>query len=384
MTMARVSVVRCGSYDPAVCRQSLLEVLEPIGGLDYIKPGMRVGIKANLVAFLKPEAAATTHPALLSALTELIRERGASVVIGDSPGGLYTAAYVKNVYRATGMYETEAAGAELNMDFGQKQADFPAARVAKTFQYTSWLDDCDVLIDFCKLKSHGMMGLSAAAKNMFGAVPGTIKPEYHYKYPDPADFARMIVDLDEYFRPALSIVDGVVGMDGNGPTAGDPKPMGLLLASASPHAVDLACAHTIGLRREDVPTLEAAYERGLIPARWQELDIAGDLESMVVPDFNNVRTKSDILFWNESCGPVKKLAGKFVRRCLSAIPKVIAEQCIGCGKCAEICPAKAVAIRDKLPHIDRRACIHCFCCQEFCPKGAMKVYRPVVARLLNR
>ncbi|MCD7749020.1 MAG: DUF362 domain-containing protein [Oscillospiraceae bacterium] len=384
MSMERVSVVRCESYDAAVCRQALLEVLEPVGGLDFIKPGMRVGIKANLVAFLKPEAAATTHPALLSALAELIRERGASAVIGDSPGGLYTAAYVKNVYRATGMYETEAAGAALNMDFGQKQADFPAGRVAKTFQYTAWLDDCDVLIDFCKLKSHGMMGLSAAAKNMFGVVPGTMKPEYHYKYPNPADFARMIVDLDEYFQPALSIVDGVIGMDGNGPTAGDPKPMGLLLASKSPHAVDLACAHLIGLEREDVPTLEAAYERGLIPARWQELDIAGDLESMVVKDFHNVRTKSDILFWNESRGPVKKLAGKFVQKCLSAVPKVTAEQCVGCGRCADICPAKAITMKNKLPHIDRRACIHCFCCQEFCPKGAMKVYRPPVARLLNR
>ncbi len=361
MTATTVSMLRCDSYDPALCRQALVDVLAPIGGLDFVQPGMRVGIKANLVSFMKPEAAATTHPVLLCALTELIRERGATVVIGDSPGGIYTATYVKSVYRATGMYDTEAAGAELNMDFGQKTAHYPDGMVAKSFQYTSWLDDCDVLIDFCKLKSHGMMGMSAAAKMMFGTIPGTNKPEYHFKCPNPADFARMLVDLDEYFHPALSIVDGIVGMDGNGPTAGDPKPMGLLLASPSPHAVDLVCAHLIGLKPMDVPTLIAAQERRLIPSQWQELDIIGYAESMLVPDFNNVRTKSDILFWNESGNPLKKLGGIIAQRCLSSVPKVHAPECIGCCKCANICPAKAIVMKNKLPHIHRGECIHCFC-----------------------
>lgn len=382
--MGQVSVVPCQSYDPAVCRQALLDVLEPLGGLGFVKPGMRIGIKANLVSFMKPEAAATTHPVLLGELARLICQRGGKPVIGDSPGGLYTAAYVKNVYRATGMYDTLPAGAELNMDFTQRQASFPGAAVAGTFQYTAWLDGCDAIIDFCKLKSHGMMGMSAAAKNMFGAIPGTMKPEYHYKYPNPADFARMLVDLDEYFRPVLSLADAVVGMGGNGPTAGDPKPMGALLASPSPHALDLACAHLIGLEREDVPTLQAAYERGLIPARWEELSIAGDLEALVVRDFRNIRAKNDILFWRQGKNPLQRLGGRVIRACLSARPRLRREECVGCGKCAQICPAKAITMRENRSVIDRGRCIRCFCCQEFCPKGAMKVSRPAVARMLNR
>ncbi len=379
-----VSVVSCESYDPALCRRALTDVLAPLGGLDFVKEGMTVGIKANLVSFMKPEAAATTHPALLTALTELLRERGARVIIGDSPGGLYTAAYVKNVYRATGMYEAERAGAVLNEDFSRKSAVFPEAAAAKEFQYTGWLDGCDVIIDFCKLKSHGMMGLSAGAKNMFGVVPGTLKPEYHYKYPDPRDFARMIVDLDEYFRPILTIVDGVIGMDGNGPTMGDPKPMGLVLASPSPHEADLACAYIIGLSRRDVPTLEAAYERGLIPGEASELEISGDIESLRVPDFRNVPTKNDLLFRNELPGAAGKLLGRFIQRCMCSVPRVTRAECVGCGKCGNICPAGAITMKNRLPHIDRKKCIHCFCCQEFCPKGAMKVYRPAVARLLSR
>lgn len=382
--MEKVSIVSCTCYDPALCRQSLLNVLAPIGGLDFVQPGMRIAIKANLVSFMKPEEAATTHPVLLAELVKLLREKGAEVVVGDSPGGLYTAAYVKNVYRATGMYEVEKAGAILNEDFSQRTAEHSNAFVAHTFQYTAWLDTCDFIIDFCKLKSHGMMGMTAAAKNMFGVVPGTLKPEYHYKYPDPRDFARMLVDLNEYFKPVLSIVDGVIGMDGNGPTAGDPKYIGVVAASASPHALDLVCAKLIGLRREDVPTLEAAYERGLIPADYRLLEIIGDIEHLSVDDFNNIRTKNDLLFRNTFGGRFGVWFGNLVQTCMCPVPRVSKSECIGCGKCKQICPASAIRMKKRLPVIDRNQCIHCFCCQEFCPKGAMKVSRPLVARILNK
>ena len=389
-SMAQVSIVSCPSYDAAVCREALLQVLEPVGGLDFVKPGMRVGIKANLVSFLKPEAGATTHPVLLAELTKLLRERGASsVVIGDSPGGLYTAAYAKNVYRAAGMHQAEEAGAELNMDFSQKEADNPAGMVAKHFTYTGWLDGCDAIIDFCKLKSHGMMAMTCAAKNMFGVIPGTLKPEYHYKYPNAADFARMIVDLDEYFKPVLSIADAVVGMDGNGPTMGKAKPMGFLAASPSPHALDLVCARLIGLRREDVPTLEAACERGLVPAEWKDLDISGDVDAFFVEDFDRIAQKNDVVFFGDMLlgkgnNPFKKALATVMQKALRSRPDPAAEECVGCGQCEKICPAKAIVMRDKLPRIDRGKCIRCFCCQEFCPKGAMKVVRPVIARVLNR
>ena len=382
--MNTVSVVPCTCYENEVCRRALEEVMVPLGGFDFVRPGMRVGIKANLVSFLKPDAAATTHPVLLSELVKLLRERGAEVVVGDSPGGIYTPAFVKNVYRATGMYEVEKAGAVLNGDFSQNTAEYPEAAVARSFQYTAWLDSCDCIIDFCKLKTHGMMGMTAAAKNMFGVIPGTLKPEYHCKYPDPRDFARMLVDLDEYFKPALSIVDGVIGMEGNGPTAGKPRYIGVVAASRSPHALDLVCARLIGLRREDVPTLEAAFERGLIPGDWKELSVQGDVERFAVSDFDNIHTKNDLLFRDTFKGTLGKWFGKLVRYCFNSRPGVKKDECIGCGKCGEICPASAISMKNRLPVIDRKRCIRCFCCQEFCPKGAMKVSRPWIARILNR
>ncbi len=379
-----VSIVACQSYELALCRKALLDVLAPLGGLRWVQPGMKIGIKANLVSFMKPEAAATTHPTLLCALSQLLKERGAEVIIGDSPGGLYTAAYVGHVYHATGIREAEHYGARLNQDFSQKTAQFPQGIAAKTFQYTAWLDDCDAIINFCKLKTHGMMAMSAAAKNLFGTIPGTLKAEYHFQYADHMDFARMLVDLNEYWKPVLCIVDAVVGMEGNGPTAGAPKPIGALLAGANPHKVDLACAAILGIERQEVPTLEAALERGLIPAQPEELALSGSLSQFYVADFKKLETKSGILFQNFARGPLGKIASPFLKHTIASRPQVEKPACIGCKKCAEICPAKAITMKKGKPVIHRSACIRCFCCQEFCPKGAMKVARPPLAKLLNR
>lgn len=218
--MSVVSIVPCRDYAPETVRPALEAALRPLGGLDWVQPGMTVVIKANLVSMMKPESAATTHPALLSALCELLVARGARVIVGDSPGGLYTSAYVNAVYAATGVRAVLETGAQLNQNFAHVHAENPDGAVLKSLDYTAYLDEADAIIDFCKLKTHGMMGMSACVKNLFGVIPGTFKPEYHYRFPAHADFADMLVDLNERFRPRLCLVDAVVGMEGNSPTMG--------------------------------------------------------------------------------------------------------------------------------------------------------------------
>lgn len=375
-----VSIVRCADYGEETCERALREVLVPFGGLDWVRPGMRVVIKANLVSAMKPEKAATTHPALLAALTGMLRERGANVVIGDSPGGTFAAPHLNAVYRVCGLSEAEAAGAELNRDFSQKEADLPEAHTAKHIIYTGYLDGADAIISFCKLKSHGMLSLSAAAKNLFGAIPGIIKPEYHYRYPDPMDFADMLIDLNEFFRPKLYLVDAVQTMEGNGPTAGTPKYMGALLAGTNPHKIDLLCAKLIGLEAKNVPTLRAAQERGLTPASAEELEISGDAEEFVCKDFVTVQKGTGTDFGAQK----GKLLGAAAKTVLRARPKLKRSRCVGCGVCRDTCPAHAIVIEKGKAKIDRRACIRCFCCQEFCPKGAMRVHRTWVARIAGK
>lgn len=375
-----VSIVRCADYGEETCERALREVLVPFGGLDWVRPGMRVVIKANLVSAMKPEKAATTHPALLAALTQMLRERGANVVIGDSPGGTFAAPHLNAVYRVCGLSEAEAAGAELNRDFSQKEADLPEAHTAKHITYTGYLDGADAIISFCKLKSHGMLSLSAATKNLFGAIPGIIKPEYHYRYPDPMDFADMLIDLNEFFLPKLYLVDAVQTMEGNGPTAGTPKYMGALLAGTNPHKIDLLCAKLIGLEAKNVPTLRAAQERGLTPASAEELEISGDAERFVCKDFVTVQKGTGTDFGAQK----GKLLGAAAKAVLRARPKLKRSRCVGCGVCRDTCPAHAIVIEKGKAKIDRRACIRCFCCQEFCPKGAMRVHRTWVARIAGK
>ena len=379
-----VALVPCRDYSPECTAKALEQVLAPFGSLDWVKPGLRVAVKANLVSFLKPERAATTHPSLLCELVRIMVERGGDVVVGDSPGGIYTAAFVNRVYSATGMGAVKEVGGRLNDDYSEAEAEFPDAKVCKRFRYTAWLDDADVIINFCKLKTHGMMAMTCGAKNMFGAIPGTVKPEYHFRYPDPRDFARMIVDLDEYFKPKLTIVDAVECMEGNGPTGGSPRHMGALLAGENPHKVDLLCARLIGLNREDVPTLEAALERGLIPERAEELNIFGNPDEFILPDFYRIVTGNSHLFAGDGTSIRSRLTGALLGKLLSQKPLLKAEKCVGCGVCYNICPVKAIAMTAKKPVIDRKKCIRCFCCQEFCPQSAMIVHRTAVARLLNR
>ena len=379
--MPDLAIVACPDYDPERCRAALEELIQKTGGLNWLRRGMRVGIKANLVAPSKPEKAVATHPVLIKALADLIRERGAVPIVGDSPGGLFTEGYVNRVYHVTGMEET---GVRLNDDYSVQEIAFPDAVAAKTFTVTGWLMKCDAVINFCKLKSHGMMGLSAAAKNLFGTIPGTLKPEYHFRFPDPADFGNMLVDLDEFWKPQLNLVDAVVAMEGNGPTAGKPKTLGCLLGGENPHKLDLICANLIGLDPAAVPTLQAAFSRGLTPENPDDLDVDGDWRAFRASDFEIITERNGLQFQNVFKGRAGEAFSRFLNRNFAARPGVTKSLCVGCEKCKEVCPAGAIRMQKKRPVIDRSKCIRCFCCQEFCPKGAMQVKRPPLARLLLR
>lgn len=375
------AVVPCESYENA--GSAMAEALDAIGGLDFVTRGMRVVIKANLVAPMSPESCATTHPELLTVLTKLLRARGAEVTIGDSPGGMWNSAVLSAVYRATGMHGPEAAGAKLNYELASHE-EFIHGKVMNKLTYTDYLDDCDAIIDFAKLKSHGMVGMSGAVKNMYGVIPGLIKPQTHYVYPDVNDFADMLIDINEYFKPSLTLIDAVEGMEGNGPTAGTPRHIGALIASRSQYEADAVAARLIGLDTDGVPTLAAAKRRGLCSNALEDIALYGDPEAVAVPDFKKVPRKSLSFLKGSKFG---FLSGP-VARALEQRPKPVKKKCVGCKKCFSLCPAKAITMIEKegrcYPRIDRSKCIRCFCCQEFCPKAAMIVHRSWIVNLLQK
>ena len=378
----KVTIVPCTDYEPARVRAALESVISAAGGLDWVRPGMRVGVKLNLCAARKPEQAATTHPVMAAELTRLLKERGASVVLGDSPGEPFTAMVLNRIYAAAGMAAVEEAGGEMNRDFSHREAEFPEAVTVKRFEYTSWLADCDAVIGFCKLKSHGLMGMTGSVKNLYGVVPGTVKSEYHFRYPDPMAFANIMVDLNEYVKPALYLCDAVEIMEGNGPTQGTPRHMGALLAGTDPYEMDRLCAYLLGIREEEILCLTAAKDRGLL-SRDREPLCLQEAEPFRVTDFKRSGATAGWFTSSANDKPVRKLMKKGLAVLFRSRPKLY-EGCTGCGHCARLCPANAITIQKKKAVIDRSKCVRCFCCQEFCPSGAMRVQRSPVARILSK
>ena len=371
----------CVDYSPERVRGALESVIAAAGGLDWVKPGMRIGIKLNLCAAKAPEAAATTHPVPAAELTRMLRERGAEVVLGDSPGGPFVAPLMRRLYDTAGLRLCREAGGILNEDFGYVMAEYPEGRSLRHFAYVNWLRSCDAVIDFCKLKSHGMMGMTAAVKNLYGAIPGTYKSEYHFQHEDPMRFADMLVDICEYVKPRLCLCDAVEIMEGNGPTMGTPRHLGLLLAGRDPYRLDRLCAALLGIKEREIPYLEAARRRGLLAQAEPQLTALA--EPYALHDFRRSGATASWFAPSEEDRGLRKLLKKGMYVVFRSRPEPD-RSCTGCGKCARDCPASAITIRKGRARIDRSACIRCFCCQEFCPTGAMKARRSLAARLSGR
>ncbi len=371
-------IVPCASYAEAQVSAAMDELLNSFNALDWVKGGMKILIKANLVSALAPEKAATTHPALICELVKRLTFLGANVVIGDSPGGFFTVSALEHNYNVTGMVQAEKLGAKLNKDVSIRTIKLDGVSM-KSLTYTSYIDECDGIINFCKLKSHGMVGMSCGVKNLYGVIPGLIKPETHYLYPNINDFSDMLIDINEHFKPELTLVDAVVGMEGNGPTAGVPKHIGALIGARTGYVADLIAAKVLGLNHMDVPTIRAAINRNLIPNSLDDVCVYGNLEKLKAVNFD-VSAPKGIKFLS---GTKFLIAQNFIEACLANKPKLESKKCVGCAKCASLCPAKAITMVKGKPSINRKKCIRCFCCQEFCPKAAMTVHRPLPVRILQ-
>ena len=374
--LEEVSLLGCRDYDP----ETLDSVIEGhFKNIDpqnkTIKQGSVVVIKPNLVVRRDPKEAATTDPEFVGAIIRAVKRRGGEPVIAESPGGPYNAVSLRSIYAGCGMERVaKRDGAELNFDLGSTEVSCEG-KVCRSVQIIDPLLRADVIISAAKLKTHEMMTYTGAVKNMFGAVPGLMKPEMHYRYPNKRDFAQMIVDICERVRPTISFIDAVDCMEGNGPTAGHKKHMGVTLASLSPYDTDLLGSRLAGFMPDEVPVVAAAVERELCPQNVSGLKILGDRPERFLSDF----VKPD-----SASVDISEMLPKFLRgavsRMFSARPRVNTDVCVGCGRCAESCPGKTIKIVAGKAKIDYSGCIACFCCHELCPQKAIDVKKSVLGR----
>ncbi|MCD6519603.1 MAG: DUF362 domain-containing protein [Anaerolineae bacterium] len=398
----RVALVRCAEYDPTQVEAAVRRSVELLGGMEaFVQPGQRVLLKPNLVRAAPPEKAISTHPTVVAAVAKLVREVGGQPFIAESPGGPYTAGILRASYRKTGMAQAaEESGAELNFDTRAVQVSHPEAKVLYRLDLIQPAVEADVIINLPKLKTHNLSALTLAVKNLYGLVPGTIKISYHAKLQQRELFCQGLVDLLTYVKPALQIMDAVVGMEGEGPSGGDPRPIGAILASPSALAMDIVAAALVGFDPLDVLTTRVAVERGLTSGRLEDVELVGDsLEELRVPDFRKgieaeldpglvprflrrlLRMESSAEGDARGRGLFRALSSGWVWKQLVAMPYAT-EKCVGCGYCAENCPVQAIQIVDGRARMDGRTCIRCYCCHELCPYSAIELRRPLLGRLL--
>lgn len=374
--MDKVSLVKCNSYELDEVELALEKSLRLIGGLDsYIKPGMKVLVKCNLLMKKKPEECTTTHPAVVEALVKKLKELGAIPIIGDSPGGLFTPRLLRGIYSATGMIDVaQRTGAELNYNTNPMEVSFPEGKIIKNLTVMELLQEVDAVISVAKLKTHGMTLYTGAVKNLFGVIPGMTKAEYHLRMNRVEDFTEALVDICQYVKPVLSIMDGVVGMEGDGPSAGTPRKIGAILASNSPYALDVVCASLVGISPERVPTIQRAVERGLCSYSLDDIRLLGDSFGELYIDDFKLPVTGEISFLHRVFGSNSKLA-TLLNHHLGPKPYFNHDECIGCSDCQRYCPPKAIEMVNRRPVVDLKKCIRCYCCQELCPKKAVEIKR---------
>lgn len=386
MGKSKVALVVCKDYREQNVDQAIQEGMNMLGSIgDLFKLEEKILIKPNLLAKASPEKAVTTHPAVFSAIGKYLKTHGyKNLYYGDSPGNPIGG--VERVAAGCGIKEPAESLNILPADFSAgKEVRFEKGITEQNFIISNGILECNAIVNVCKMKTHQLERITGAAKNMFGAVYGVNKGAFHAKYTDADSFARMIADLNNFIKPRLHIMDGIVAMEGNGPQSGTPIQMNLILMSEDPIALDSVFCHLIDLNPELVPTNQYGQEYGVGTMKSEEIEVLTTQGSITVEEaaerYGN--KNYDVYRGTDKKTQIRLLQP--IQPLLQKKPYIIKEKCVKCGICVDSCPLEKKALKIKrYTQYNYKLCIRCYCCQEMCPQKAIDVKVPFVAKLMDR
>ncbi len=373
--MSRVALLSCPDYASPGLERAVSQAVELCGGLgggldDLVRPGDRVLIKPNLLGAHEVAKRITTDPSIVRAVTQLVLDCRGRPFVSDSPS---LASFNKAAAKSGLTQVAQDLGVEA-MPFTESVTITPPdPKVHRSLDIAREALEADVVINLPKLKTHSQMLLTLGVKNIFGTVVGKRKAEWHFMAgADRLAFASLLLDVYRSVAPALTLLDGVWGMEGRGPANGQPRQVGLIAASRDGLALDMTISELLGVPLQRFPLFMAAQERGIVP---ESVDIVGqEITSLAVADFK-VPELGGMTFLP---GP---MAGMMRRRLVSKpVPQ---GECSRCGECVEICPAQAVSINEAGASFDYDLCIRCYCCQEVCPSDAIGFKQGLMLRMLD-
>lgn len=365
-----VSIVKCEDYTPSNVLRAVKEAVDLLGGIErFVGDGRKVLVKPNLLSPHPPEAAICTHPAVVESAIILSMAAGGKCIIGDSPSiRADTPAGYEQLLEVTGMRDVmrKTGATSLRFDDSGMEWEVEGAKVFHRLTLTEALREGDVLLNVCKFKTHELTMLTGAVKNLFGLIPGRRKIQFHLQAgSNPEMFAQILVDLLRAVRPTLSIMDGVVGMDGQGPAAGRRRQFGVIIASEDPVALDAVACAVAGVDPMHIPALRLANEQGVGVADLSRIEIVGtSVDEVRIEDFM-LPPRGDIV------SRLPKPLYRMLRNHMVRKPVFDRAKCNGCRSCVKTCPVDAIRGEGKNLRIDYTACIRCYCCQEVCPQEAI-------------
>lgn len=371
--MVKVSVVKCDSYDDQVF-SAVAEALDMINAKAIIKPGMKVLIKPNLLIATDPSKCVTTHPLVIDALCKYVIALNAKPCIGESSGAI-SDMITEKAFKECGMKAIAEKYSIPLVNFDTDEHVMVSNEknvVLKKFQISKKLKGADVIINACKLKTHMLTGITCAVKNMYGILPGKAKANGHVIGRDATKFSDLILDIYLTVTPAISILDGIIGMEGNGPSGGKLKKTGLIVASTNGIALDKVVSEIIGFR--NLLHLRQAEKRNMMPSMIQTIGLKGVKVHYKKP-----------MTYNLGIG---FFFGKVLSYCQNYL---VADKnkCKKCMHCVKVCPQKTVYISKAsdnaygFPYFDKSKCILCYCCHEMCPYKAIVIKRPLMGKMLD-
>ena len=376
--LSRVVVSPCPDYQPETLAQGIEKILSALEPLP-LSNGARVLIKPNcLSAHHGPDRPVNTRAEIVEAVGRyLIDHHQVRLTIADS-GGMGSYGKTKRAYALMGLDRVALSlGAELvNLEeLGLIELQSPVGKILPAFKATALLDQIDALVNLPKLKTHILTGITGAVKNVLGLLPGSLKRDIHVAAPSGPAMARALVDILAGIKKkvplTLNLMDGIVAMEGAGPTHGRARQTGWLLASIDPVAIDVVGAAIMGFDPAKIITVGQAAEAGLGIADPSRIELLGaDWRDLPVPGFKHPYTRTRE--WVERIIPTS-LIGRAFDLIYEAKPRVRKAQCQECGLCVQACPARALKLTEEGLHFNQNLCIECYCCLEHCPHEGLWV-----------
>jgi uncharacterized protein (DUF362 family)/Pyruvate/2-oxoacid:ferredoxin oxidoreductase delta subunit len=345
----------------------------------FVKRGDRVLLKPNFLRYKPVENAVITHPVFIAAAAEMVKDAGGRVFVGDSPG----IGDAFSIARKSGLVPyIKKLGGEI-VDFRESvDVATPKHFTFKRFAIAKEAVESDVIINLPKIKTHAQMYLTLAVKNLFGCVVGKRKVQWHFMAGRDNDyFATMLVELHHIVHSSLTLVDGIMAMEGNGPGSGTPRHIGMMIGGEDPVAIDAVICKILKADPRKLRTLAVAEKMNIGEAALGNILLEGEpLDSFSVANFKMAGTSS-----LETFG-LPRFLGRYFKDALTNRPVVDERLCSLCQTCLENCPVEVISLKKGKKEritIAYRECVRCFCCQELCPEGAIRVGKGWLLRIAD-